>query len=59
MSGVSGETAQAAVKAAPRLAVVLMSGYSPEGTSYPDDWRFLRKPLDITELSFLLADCCD
>ena len=38
----------------PAMRVILMSGYVPDGLSYPAGWCFLRKPLDVASLRRLV-----
>ncbi|MFC3175507.1 response regulator [Novosphingobium bradum] len=56
MPGITGlELASAAIRIDPEIAVVLMSGYLPEGGERREEWTFLRKPLDLAELAGTLA----
>ncbi len=56
MPGISGlELAEMARRADPDLAVVLMSGYLPDGGEQRDEWLFLHKPLDLGRLDAILG----
>ncbi|MDE2621031.1 MAG: response regulator, partial [Sphingomonadales bacterium] len=52
MPGISGlDLAEAAERAYPGLAIVLMSGFLPDGGARREAWHFLRKPLDVAGLA--------
>lgn len=60
MPGISGlDLAKAVERTCPGLAIVLMSGFLPDGGERREAWHFLRKPLDVAQLSDVLAKCLD
>lgn len=57
MPGMSGTVlARRALGFDPNLAVILMSGYVPEGEGFGDTWQFVRKPIIVTQLMAALEN---
>ena len=56
MPGISRvELAAEASRRDPDIRIVLMSGYLPDDVDRPEEWQFLRKPLELAKLAIVLA----
>lgn len=43
----------------PSTSIILMSGYIPDDKEIREDWLFLRKPIEISELSKMIASALE